>query len=206
MHICSKCNLAWSSGTAALEEDAQLLKVIEAYCTSAKTRQTLNSSKYTHNVTHWHTVRCLTNNDFSSAVILTLCLSCLFSLPFPTIPLNVIWFFPYVLTLFFNIHCSCATILPKSFALPLIPNIRSNPFLLHCGPAWQGTDLMHNHVLADNSLTVAGFPGNPPCSDQSEDSDYDSIWTATSYRTASFSRKIFGSKSADLNPCPVCVY
>lgn len=33
-----------STGTAALEEDAQILKVIEAYCTSAKTRQTLNSS------------------------------------------------------------------------------------------------------------------------------------------------------------------
>ncbi|XP_078147182.1 rho guanine nucleotide exchange factor 7b isoform X2 [Centroberyx gerrardi] len=84
--------------TAALEEDAQILKVIEAYCTSAKTRQTLNST-------------------------------------------------------------------------------------------WQGTDLMHNHVLADASLTVAGHPGNPPCSDQSEDSDYDSIWTAHSYRTASVSRK-----------------
>uniref|UniRef100_A0A8C3G7M0 Osteoclast-stimulating factor 1 n=1 Tax=Cyclopterus lumpus TaxID=8103 RepID=A0A8C3G7M0_CYCLU len=83
--------------TAALEEDAQILKVIEAYCTSAKTRQTLNST-------------------------------------------------------------------------------------------WQGTDLMHNHVLADSSLTVAGFPGNLPCSDQSEDSDYDSLWTAHSYRTASFSR------------------
>ncbi|XP_069567908.1 rho guanine nucleotide exchange factor 7b isoform X3 [Brachyistius frenatus] len=83
--------------TAALEEDAQILKVIEAYCTSAKTRQTLNST-------------------------------------------------------------------------------------------WQGTDLMHNHVLADSSLTVAGFPGNLPCSDQSEDSDYDSIWTAHSHRTASFSR------------------
>ncbi|XP_049919458.1 rho guanine nucleotide exchange factor 7-like isoform X1 [Epinephelus moara] len=83
--------------TAALEEDAQILKVIEAYCTSAKTRQTLNST-------------------------------------------------------------------------------------------WQGTDLMHNHVLADTSLTIAGFPGNLPCSDQSEDSDYDSLWTAHSYRTASFSR------------------
>uniref|UniRef100_A0A8D3CMA5 Osteoclast-stimulating factor 1 n=1 Tax=Scophthalmus maximus TaxID=52904 RepID=A0A8D3CMA5_SCOMX len=83
--------------TAALEEDAQILKVIEAYCTSAKTRQTLNST-------------------------------------------------------------------------------------------WQGTDLMHNHVLADTSLTVASFPGNLPFSDQSEDSDYDSIWTAQSFRTASFSR------------------
>ncbi|KAM4560475.1 rho guanine nucleotide exchange factor 7b isoform 1-T1 [Odontesthes bonariensis] len=83
--------------TAALEEDAQILKVIEAYCTSAKTRQTLNST-------------------------------------------------------------------------------------------WQGTDLMHNHVLADTSLNAAGFPGNLPCSDQSEDSDYDSIWTSHSQRTASFSR------------------
>lgn len=40
------------AGTAALEEDAQILKVIEAYCTSAKTRQTLNSSKNTHHFTH----------------------------------------------------------------------------------------------------------------------------------------------------------
>ncbi|XP_072293861.1 rho guanine nucleotide exchange factor 7-like isoform X2 [Eucyclogobius newberryi] len=79
--------------TAALEEDAQILKVIEAYCTSAKTRQTLNST-------------------------------------------------------------------------------------------WQGTDLMHNHVLADSS--AANLPGNP--SDQSEDSDYDSVWTMHSYRTGSFSR------------------
>lgn len=68
----------------------------------------------------------------------------------------------------------------------------SNPiycWLLY-GTAWQGTDLMHNHVLADTSLSVTGVPGNLPCSDQSEDSDYDSVWTATSYRTASFSRKI----------------
>uniref|UniRef100_A0A8C5GGN5 Osteoclast-stimulating factor 1 n=1 Tax=Gouania willdenowi TaxID=441366 RepID=A0A8C5GGN5_GOUWI len=38
---------ALRKSTAALEEDAQILKVIEAYCTSAKTRQTLNSSKKT---------------------------------------------------------------------------------------------------------------------------------------------------------------
>uniref|UniRef100_A0A667Z4U1 Rho guanine nucleotide exchange factor (GEF) 7a n=1 Tax=Myripristis murdjan TaxID=586833 RepID=A0A667Z4U1_9TELE len=38
-----RLRLPFSSGTAALEEDAQILKVIEAYCTSAKTRQTLNS-------------------------------------------------------------------------------------------------------------------------------------------------------------------
>ncbi|MEE6470695.1 hypothetical protein FKM82_009031 [Ascaphus truei] len=36
---------ALRKSTAALEEDAQILKVIEAYCTSAKTRQTLNSSE-----------------------------------------------------------------------------------------------------------------------------------------------------------------
>uniref|UniRef100_A0A674EHP2 Rho guanine nucleotide exchange factor 7 n=1 Tax=Salmo trutta TaxID=8032 RepID=A0A674EHP2_SALTR len=37
-------DFATRKSTAALEEDAQILKVIEAYCTSAKTRQTLNSS------------------------------------------------------------------------------------------------------------------------------------------------------------------
>ncbi|XP_067842757.1 rho guanine nucleotide exchange factor 7b isoform X1 [Heptranchias perlo] len=35
---------ALRKSTAALEEDTQILKVIEAYCTSAKTRQTLNST------------------------------------------------------------------------------------------------------------------------------------------------------------------
>ncbi|XP_051559390.1 rho guanine nucleotide exchange factor 7b isoform X4 [Myxocyprinus asiaticus] len=86
--------------TAALEEDAQILKVIEAYCTSAKTRQTLNST-------------------------------------------------------------------------------------------WQGTDLMHNHVLADVDQSCvdavgcrsSGFP-----SDQSEDSDYDSIWINHANRMGSMSR------------------
>ncbi|KAI5618416.1 rho guanine nucleotide exchange factor 7 isoform X1 [Silurus asotus] len=90
--------------TAALEEDAQILKVIEAYCTSAKTRQTLNST-------------------------------------------------------------------------------------------WQGTDLMHNHVLADASqlrVEAAGCRSSvlrlELSSDQSEDSDYDSIWTTHSYRMGSTSR------------------
>uniref|UniRef100_A0A8C8DQL6 Osteoclast-stimulating factor 1 n=1 Tax=Oryzias sinensis TaxID=183150 RepID=A0A8C8DQL6_9TELE len=99
--------------TAALEEDAQILKVIEAYCTSAKTRQTLNST-------------------------------------------------------------------------------------------WQGTDLMHNHVLADGGLAPASLPGNQPCSDQSEDSDYDSIWTAHSHRTASFSRKMGVSPDVPVER-PPCV-
>ncbi|XP_051983076.1 rho guanine nucleotide exchange factor 7-like isoform X3 [Xyrauchen texanus] len=92
--------LAVRKSTAALEEDAQILKVIEAYCTSAKTRQTLNST-------------------------------------------------------------------------------------------WQGTDLMHNHVLADVDQSCvdaigcrsSGFP-----SDQSEDSDYDSIWINHTNRMGSMSR------------------
>ncbi|XP_051993952.1 rho guanine nucleotide exchange factor 7-like isoform X2 [Xyrauchen texanus] len=36
-------DVAVRKSTVAFEEDAQILKVIEAYCTSAKTRQTLNS-------------------------------------------------------------------------------------------------------------------------------------------------------------------
>ncbi|KAK6487059.1 rho guanine nucleotide exchange factor 7-like isoform X1 [Huso huso] len=89
--------------TAALEEDAQILKVIEAYCTSAKTRQTLNST-------------------------------------------------------------------------------------------WQGTDLMHNHVLTDDDQSSLESLGRRSSlsrlepSDLSEDSDYDSIWTAHSYRMGSTSR------------------
>uniref|UniRef100_A0A8D0L7V5 Rho guanine nucleotide exchange factor 7 n=1 Tax=Sphenodon punctatus TaxID=8508 RepID=A0A8D0L7V5_SPHPU len=95
---------ALRKSTAALEEDAQILKVIEAYCTSAKTRQTLNST-------------------------------------------------------------------------------------------WQGTDLMHNHVLADDdqssldSLGLRSSLSRLEPSDLSEDSDYDSIWTAHSYRMGSTSRK-----------------
>uniref|UniRef100_A0A3B3WQ28 Rho guanine nucleotide exchange factor (GEF) 7a n=1 Tax=Poecilia mexicana TaxID=48701 RepID=A0A3B3WQ28_9TELE len=45
----SEEEFALRKSTAALEEDAQILKVIEAYCTSAKTRQTLNSSKTNEN-------------------------------------------------------------------------------------------------------------------------------------------------------------
>ncbi|KFO35048.1 Rho guanine nucleotide exchange factor 7 [Fukomys damarensis] len=94
---------ALRKSTAALEEDAQILKVIEAYCTSAKTRQTLNST-------------------------------------------------------------------------------------------WQGTDLMHNHVLADDDQSSLDSLGRRSSlsrlepSDPSEDSEYDSIWTAHSYRMGSASR------------------
>ena len=61
--------------------------------------------------------------------------------------------------------------------------------------AWQGTDLMHNHVLADDDQSSLDSLGRRSSlsrvepSDFSEDSDYDSIWTAHSYRMGSASRK-----------------
>ncbi|CAG05788.1 unnamed protein product [Tetraodon nigroviridis] len=60
---------------------------------------------------------------------------------------------------------------------------------------WQGTDLMHNHVLADVDRSCADLPGRRSSvsrpelsSDLSEDSDYDSIWTSHSYRMGSVPR------------------
>ncbi|XP_061735306.1 rho guanine nucleotide exchange factor 7-like isoform X3 [Nerophis ophidion] len=61
---------------------------------------------------------------------------------------------------------------------------------------WQGTDLMHNHVLADADRPCADSPGRRSSvprpelsSDLSEDSDYDSIWTSHSYRMGSVPRQ-----------------
>uniref|UniRef100_A0A8C5GGR9 Rho guanine nucleotide exchange factor (GEF) 7a n=1 Tax=Gouania willdenowi TaxID=441366 RepID=A0A8C5GGR9_GOUWI len=61
---------------------------------------------------------------------------------------------------------------------------------------WQGTDLMHNHVLADvdqSCVESAGRRGSVSrpelSSDLSEDSDYDSIWTTHAYRMGSVPRK-----------------
>ncbi|XP_031725244.1 rho guanine nucleotide exchange factor 7a isoform X3 [Anarrhichthys ocellatus] len=60
---------------------------------------------------------------------------------------------------------------------------------------WQGTDLMHNHVLADVDRSCMDTPGRRSSvsrpelsSDLSEDSDYDSIWTTHSYRMGSVPR------------------
>ncbi|XP_026000279.1 rho guanine nucleotide exchange factor 7a isoform X2 [Astatotilapia calliptera] len=60
---------------------------------------------------------------------------------------------------------------------------------------WQGTDLMHNHVLADVDQSCVDSPGRRSSvsrpeltSDLSEDSDYDSIWTTHSYRMGSVPR------------------
>lgn len=41
--FCGSCCLQCFTGTAALEEDAQILKVIEAYCTGAGFQQALSS-------------------------------------------------------------------------------------------------------------------------------------------------------------------
>ncbi|KAJ3592058.1 hypothetical protein NHX12_007188 [Muraenolepis orangiensis] len=66
---------------------------------------------------------------------------------------------------------------------------------------WQGTDLMHNHVLADAGRSSSSSADASPLgrrgsvsrpdvtSDLSEDSDYDSVWTTHSYRMGSVSRK-----------------
>ncbi|KAI4805953.1 hypothetical protein KUCAC02_010545 [Chaenocephalus aceratus] len=61
---------------------------------------------------------------------------------------------------------------------------------------WQGTDLMHNHVLADVDRSCMDSPGRRSSvsrpefsSDLSEDSDYDSVWTTHSYRMGSVPRK-----------------
>lgn len=67
------------SGTAALEEDAQILKVIEAYCTSAKTRQTLNSSVCTHIIVIITANHCLFSAVSSNSVFLSPLFLCLLS-------------------------------------------------------------------------------------------------------------------------------
>lgn len=78
----------------------------------------------THSHTHWQAACSLTNNDFFSAVTLTMCISCLFfPLPFPTFPLNVIWCLPCVLLSIVSVPHS----FPNDLLFPLIPNIRSNP-------------------------------------------------------------------------------
>jgi len=52
---------------------------------------------------------------------------------------------------------------------------------------------MHNHVLDQSSVDSLGRRSSisrpEATSDLSEDSDYDSIWTAHSYRMGSVSRK-----------------
>lgn len=84
-----------------------------------------------HSLTHWQASSCLTNNDFFSAVTLTMFLSCLFSppsIPFPTFLWNTLWLFsPCVYLFIFQTHSSHATFLPKWFALPVISNISSTP-------------------------------------------------------------------------------
>uniref|UniRef100_A0A452G6V9 Rho guanine nucleotide exchange factor 7 n=1 Tax=Capra hircus TaxID=9925 RepID=A0A452G6V9_CAPHI len=81
----------------------------------------------------------------------------------------------------------------EEFALRKSECLRGHTRLLVEG-AWQGTDLMHNHVLADDDQSSLDSLGRRSSlsrvepSDFSEDSDYDSIWTAHSYRMGSTSR------------------
>lgn len=83
----------------------------------------------------------------------------------------------------------------SSFLFPLcLPSSAMTPAAAWA--AWQGTDLMHNHVLADVDRSCVDSPGRRSSmsrpelsSDLSEDSDYDSIWTTHSYRMGSVPRK-----------------
>lgn len=233
-----------SSGTAALEEDAQILKVIEAYCTSAKTRQTLNSSKTTRKLTdtahvhaqqtrgaHWSSPSLLLLYSVTQCLSLTLvfwsdlsnsifsfCLSLLHSSPFWHRFLTFFLIFPLIdfsfppccfiiflpcsgsahhphlaVFLWFPIRCLCYLLLLLLLHHPHFP---PTTFASPPQPAWQGTDLMHNHVLADVDRSCMDSPGRRSSvsrpelsSDLSEDSDYDSIWTTHSYRMGSVPRK-----------------
>lgn len=89
----------------------------------------------------------------------------------------------------------CAPPPPPAPSLFLLPP-HSRPPPTPCRAAWQGTDLMHNHVLADVDRSCLDSPGRRSSvsrpelsSDLSEDSDYDSIWTSHSYRMGSVPRK-----------------
>ncbi|XP_023998923.1 rho guanine nucleotide exchange factor 7-like [Salvelinus sp. IW2-2015] len=85
-------------------------------------------------------------------------------------------------------HCLHHLHPPSPFPLPMR--------LHHSPSAWQGTDLMHNHVLGNMERSSVDSPGHRSSvsrpdltgSDLSEDSDYDSVWTAHSYRMGSVSR------------------
>lgn len=93
---------------------------------------------------------------------------------------------------------SCVLVVAYPVCSPLHPTSAClhPPFhFTHTSLAWQGTDLMHNHVLADDDQSSLDSLGRRSSlsrlepSDLSEDSDYDSIWTAHSYRMGSTSRK-----------------
>lgn len=227
------------SGTAALEEDAQILKVIEAYCTSAKTRQTLNSSKKFLSLPHTCVHRrgkasqwCLQELSLFSAVYRSLTQKfltapsnrifsfCLSSTPrsfafFFWFPLSFVLIFVFYSPIFnhnflssshhasitaFMIYDLLPTPTPLRTVLSSCSTTIPHPHIcFHHGlprAAWQGTDLMHNHVLADVDRSCADSPGRRSSvsrpelsSDLSEDSDYDSIWTSHSYRMGSVPRK-----------------
>lgn len=107
---------------------------------------------------------------------------------------NNIFSFPSLpITFCFCFHVfGCGSSCPSSSSSHLCLSHRSPPRPVL---AWQGTDLMHNHVLADDDQSSLDALGRRSSlsrwepSDLSEDSDYDSIWTAHSYRMGSTSRK-----------------
>lgn len=105
----------------------------------------------------------------------------------------LLYFFNFILSLIYNL-LGVPHFTHLGLVHPLNPPVLSNMIGLipHPWLAWQGTDLMHNHVLADVGQSYvdavgcrsSGFP-----SDQSEDSDYDTIWITHTNRIGSMSRK-----------------
>lgn len=150
------------SGTAALEEDAQILKVIEAYCTSAKTRQTLNSSKKFLNLPHMCTQRgeklCLQGLLLFSAVYRSL------TKKFLTAPSNRIFFFclsstsRFLAFLFFGF--------PLSFVLIFVPPPIFNHIFLSSSHHASVTAFMILRLVADSHTPlhrlVLLFDHHPP--------------------------------------------
>ncbi len=217
--------------------------MIEAYCTSAKTRQTLNSSKsrtracsppisfplvwdIPHSyllffVQHRNKLKPVDLNKIILGSLITVSSLffphhtwCSFIYHDPLLP--IFWFW-HLHTSFFiesfiyktnllswGIIGSPIFVVPQPTSILSICNSPSVPSFIWFDPAliirermassaWQGTDLMHNHVLDQSSVDSLGRRSSisrpEATSDLSEDSDYDSIWTAHSYRMGSVSRK-----------------
>lgn len=113
-------------------------------------------------------------------------------------PASLIWFY-MIYHLFACCPCYLHLLHHRSSLPPAISSLYIRDVAAKLGSpctAWQGTDLMHNHVLADVDRSCMDSPGRRSSvsrpelsSDLSEDSDYDSIWTTHSYRMGSVPRK-----------------
>lgn len=107
--------------------------------------------------------------------------------------LSHLYFFVFPVLLHFIVFIGLSLILLSVRSVTPFPPLPFDWFAPRPLLAWQGTDLMHNHVLADvdqSCVDAVGWRGSGfPSSDQSEDSDYDSIWITHTNRMGYISRK-----------------